>query len=71
MKQALILIAVLALTGCGTLPRKSNETLSRGVYAAADSMDARRVDLADRYIHEIKKLVPPPKKRINIQPIDQ
>jgi hypothetical protein len=73
MKHILTLVAVaLSMASCTLLaPRKSNETMSRGAYATADAMDKGRFDLADRYAHALTKLLPPPKKRIDIQPIDK
>jgi hypothetical protein len=48
---------------------KQSEALSRSVYATKDSLDNARLDLADNYINESTRIVKPPKKRIDIQPV--
>jgi hypothetical protein len=72
MKYLILAVIGLSMTSCSVLaPRKSNETVSQGAYATADAMDRGRFDLADRYAHALTKLLPPPKKRIDIQPINK
>lgn len=71
MNYILTVLVILLMTGCAAFQPKPNDALARGVYATSDAMDAGRFDLADRFIHEIKRLLPPPKKRIVISPIDK
>ena len=60
---------LLAPPACTVYTEKQSEALSSSVYATKDSVDAARIDLADKYISEATRLVKPPKKRINIQPV--
>jgi hypothetical protein len=60
---------LLFLNSCTVYTEKQSEALSRSVYATKDSMDAARIDLADRYVNEATRIVKPPKKRIDIQPV--
>lgn len=48
---------------------KDSEPLSRAVYAASDSIDLGRIDLADQYSKQAKTLVDPPKQFITIKPM--
>jgi hypothetical protein len=62
-------ILVFFLTSCTIYTEKQSEALSRSVYATKDSLDNARLDLADTYSNESTRLVKPPKKRIDIQPV--
>lgn len=65
-----LMLLTLFLCGCSTrFVEKNSEELSKAVWASKDSMDAARIDLADKYIDAASKLVPPPKERIKIIPI--
>jgi hypothetical protein len=48
---------------------KRSEALSQAVFATSDSIEAARIDLAEKYSKEAQKLAYPPKKRIEILPI--
>lgn len=70
MKKLFLFCSILLfLNGCTVYTEKQSEALSRSVYATKDSMDAARIDLADRYINEATRIVKPPKKRIDVQPV--
>lgn len=70
MKKLFIFcIALLFLNSCTVYTEKQSEALSRSVYATKDSLDNARLDLADNYINESTRIVKPPKKRIDIQPV--
>ena len=57
------------LNSCTVYTEKQSEALSKSVYATKDSIDNARIDLADKYANESTRLVKPPKKRIDIQPV--
>jgi len=59
----------LCLNSCTVYTEKQSEALSKVVYASKDSMDAARIDLADKYITETTRIVRPPKNRIKIDPV--
>ena len=66
-KVCYYLLTLGLLFGCSTpLAEREKDAVSSGVYATKDSIDASRYDLAKHYINETTRLVPPPKKRINI-----
>lgn len=69
--KKILLLSVLLITGCTYYTEKQSEALSQNVYAANDSLNKARVDLAYYYSDQTTRLVKPPKKRINIQPIYQ
>lgn len=69
IKAFLLLSLVLVTTSCTVYTEKQSEALSSSIYAAKDSMDVARIDLADKYVEESTRLVRPPKKRINIQSV--
>jgi hypothetical protein len=70
MRNLLLLsFAILLLTSCTVYTEKQSEALSRSVYATKDSLDNARLDLADTYVNESVRIVKPPKKRIEIQPV--
>ena len=60
---------LLFLNSCTVYTEKQSEALSRVVYASKDSMDAARIDLADRYVTETTRIVRPPKNRIPIDSV--
>jgi hypothetical protein len=59
----------LCLNSCTVYTEKQSEALSKVVYASKDSMEAARIDLADKYITETTRIVRPPKNRIKIDPV--
>jgi hypothetical protein len=60
---------MLLLCSCTVYTEKQSEALSQNVYAANDSLNTARIDLAEYYSDQSIRLVKPPKKRIDIQPI--
>ena len=69
MKAGLLFLSFLLLSSCTVYTEKQSEALSKVVYASKDSMEAARIDLADKYITETTRIVRPPKARIKIDPI--
>jgi translation initiation factor 1 (eIF-1/SUI1) len=69
--KKILLLSVLFIVGCTVYTEKQSEALSQNVYAANDSLNKARVDLAYYYSNETTRLVKPPKKKIDIQPIYQ
>ena len=61
----------LVLTACTVYTEKQSEALSKVVYASKDSIEAARIDLADKYVAETTRLVRPPKNRIKIASVYQ
>ena len=61
----------MSLKSCTVYTDKQTEALSKVVYASKDSMEAARIDLADKYVTETTRLVRPPKNRIKIESIYQ
>jgi len=70
MKKILLLVTLL-VAGCTYYTEKQSEALSQNVYATNDSLNKARVDLAYYYSDQTTRLVKPPKKKIDIQPIYQ
>jgi len=68
-KAALICFLFLIGPSCTVYTEKQSEALSKVVYASKDSMEAARIDLADKYITETTRIVRPPKNRIKIDPV--
>ena len=68
-KVALICFLFLCSNSCTVYTEKQSEALSKVVYASKDSMEAARIDLADKYITETTRIVRPPKNRIKIDPV--
>jgi hypothetical protein len=70
MKKCLIIIPVilLLLAGCVTFSGKMEQDLKTGVYGAKRSLEVGRIDLADGYINQTARLVPPPKKLPDVKP---
>jgi len=71
MKAGLLFLSFLLLSSCTVYTEKQSEALSKVVYASKDSMEAARVDLADKYVNETTRLVKPPKNRIKIESVYQ
>jgi len=70
MKNSSLAVALICLlTSCTIYTEKQSEALSKVVYASKDSMEAARIDLADKYITETTRIVRPPKNRIKIDPV--
>jgi hypothetical protein len=67
----LFCFVLLFLNSCTVYTEKQSEALSKVVYASKDSMDAARIDLADKYVTETTRLVRPPKNRIKIESVYQ
>ena len=70
-KVALICLLLLFSQSCTIYTEKQSEALSEVVYASKDSMEAARIDLADKYVTETTRLVRPPKNRIKIESVFQ
>ena len=70
-KAALICLLLLFSQSCTVYTEKQSEALSKVVYASKDSLEAARVDLADKYVTETTRLVKPPKNRIKIESVFQ
>ena len=70
-KAALICLLLLLGQSCTVYTEKQSEALSKVVYASKDSMEAARIDLADKYVTETTRLVRPPKNRIKIESVYQ
>lgn len=68
-KTSLAITLICILTSCTVYTEKQSEALSKVVYASKDSMEAARIDLADKYITETTRIVRPPKARIKIDPV--
>ena len=68
-KTSLAITLICILTSCTVYTEKQSEALSKVVYASKDSMEAARIDLADKYITETTRIVRPPKVRIKIDPV--
>lgn len=71
MKAGLLFLSFLLLSSCTVYTEKQSEALSKVVYASKDSMEAARIDLADKYVTETTRLVKPPKNRIKIESVYQ
>jgi len=67
----ILLLSALLVVGCTYYTEKQSEALSQNVYATNDSLNKARVDLAYYYSDQTTRLVKPPKKKIDIQPIYQ
>lgn len=63
------IVSCLLASSCTVYTEKQSEALSKVVYASKDSMEAARIDLADKYITETTRIVKPPKNRIKIDPV--
>jgi len=66
-----VIVSLFFVPACTVYTEKQSEALSRVVYASKDSLDAARVDLADKYVTETTRIVRPPKARIPIQSVYQ
>lgn len=69
MNKYFLFSLFLLLPACTVYTEKQSEALSKVVYASKDSMDAARIDLADKYVTETTRIVRPPKNRIKIDPV--
>lgn len=65
----LVGFSVFLFSGCTVYTEKQSESLSQSVYAAKDSIDCGRFDLADEYATQSTRIVRPPKNRIEILPV--
>jgi len=70
-KISFVVTLLCILTSCTVYTEKQSEALSKVVYASKDSMEAARIDLADKYVTETTRLVRPPKNRIKIESVYQ
>ncbi len=68
-KYFLIPLLAFALSSCTVYTEKRSEALSQSVFAAKDSVDLNRFDLAETYTDQASRLAFPPKHRIKILPI--
>lgn len=74
MKTAILRVVLgvallFAAPSCQTAAKKQQEAIRQTVYATHDSLEAGRVDLGKKYIGEAVRLVPPPKKRVEVKPV--
>jgi hypothetical protein len=69
MKIISLFVFFLLLCSCTVYTEKQSQALSRAVYAARDSFDKARIDLATTYSSEAARIVKPPKTKIQITPI--
>ncbi len=70
MKRFLIIILLCLstfFTSCSTVQKRQNELIRQGVYATQESINKGRIDLADKYVNQLTKIVPPPAKKIPVQ----
>jgi len=70
-KVTVFFCILLYCSSCTVYTEKQSEALSKVVYASKDSMEAARIDLADKYVTETTRLVRPPKNRIKIESVYQ
>jgi len=61
-----VLVCVLFLASCTVYTEKQSQALSRAVYAAKESFEKARIDLASDYTNEASRIVKPPKNKISI-----
>lgn len=66
----MILCFAMMLPGCVTVAQKQAKAISTGVYAVEKSIEAGRFDLAKKYEDQLIKVVPPPKKPVDVKPIE-
>ena len=64
-----ILLTVFLLSGCQTATQKRMEAISTGVHSVNKALKVNRLDLAVKYSDQLTKIVPTPKKVINIKPV--
>ena len=69
LRYLFFIVSCLLASSCTVYTEKQSEALSKVVYASKDSMEAARIDLADKYITETTRIVKPPKNRIKIDPV--
>jgi len=69
MNKYFLFSLFLLLPACTVYTEKQSEALSKVVYASKDSMEAARIDLADKYVTETTRIIRPPKNRIKIDPV--
>jgi hypothetical protein len=67
--RLILLLGFITLVGCSTTKyvERQSEELSRAVYATKDSLQAARIDLADKYVREVTRIVTAPENRIQIE----
>lgn len=62
-------LVLFLLCSCSSIPQKQNLAVSRGVYSTQVAIKAGRIDLAESYIEQTSRLLPPPKEKISIRPV--
>jgi hypothetical protein len=68
-KFLILFYSLILLAGCTVYTEKQSEALSQNVYAANDSVNKGRVDLAYYYTEQTTRLVKEPKHRIKISAV--
>ncbi len=69
IKVLFLVVLTLFFSSCTIYTEKQSEALSKVIYATNDSLEAARLDLAEKYSQESTRLVRPPKTRIAIQSV--
>jgi hypothetical protein len=69
--KKLLALSFFLLSSCTIYTEKQSEAVSQNVYAANDSLNKARVDLAYFYSNETIKFIKPPKHPININSVYQ
>jgi hypothetical protein len=67
VKLFLLLQICLLFVSCTVYTEKQTEVLSQSVFAAKDSIQAARIDLAETFVDEASRIVRPPKQRIQVK----
>jgi len=57
------------LFGCASVQQRKASEVSKLVYAENAAIHARRFDLAEKFSNEAVRIVPPPKKAVDVKPI--
>lgn len=64
-----LLLGCLFLCACPFRDVSEREVVRQAVYGEIDSAKAGRYDLVDQYNDDLVRLVPPPKKRLPVKPV--
>ena len=60
------LLLIMGLCSCSSVSQRQNLAVSRGIYSEHAAMMAGRFDEAQKYDEQLTRLVPPPKKQIQV-----
>lgn len=69
LKYSALFFVFLFTSSCVVYTEKRSEALSQAVFAASESINQARFDLAHKYSEQAKRLAFPPKKPIEVSPI--